>query len=225
MDTEVAPGLMKVPRVKNNNPAEKQITAEQLMREVPAYRTDEYVAPNQNHVMDQDELVDYKYRMRKDFEDKLRMQRHHMGNWVKYAEWEANIGEFKRARSVFERAMDIDFQHVTLWLRYAEMEMRNKNVNHARNVWDRACKHLPRVDQFWYKYAHMEEVLGEKDKCRAVYEDWLSWEPGQNGWDAYLKFEERNGNDIERQREILVRLIECHSVPESYLRAAKFEEK
>lgn len=117
-----------------------------------------------------------------------------MGNWIKYAEWEANIGEFSRARSVFERAMDIDFQHVTLWLRYAEMEMRNKNVAHARNIWDRACKHLPRVDQFWYKYAHMEEMLGELDKVRAIFEDWLSWEPLENAWDAYLKFEERNGN-------------------------------
>lgn len=47
---------------------------------------------------------------------------------MKYAEWEAQIGEFKRARSVFERAIAIDFQHVTLWLKYAEMEMRNKFV-------------------------------------------------------------------------------------------------
>ena len=58
-DTEVAPGMMKVPRVKNTNPAEQQITAEQLMREVPAYRTDDYVSPSQDHVMDADELRDY----------------------------------------------------------------------------------------------------------------------------------------------------------------------
>lgn len=29
------------------------------MREVPAYRTDDYVSPNQDHVMDADELRDY----------------------------------------------------------------------------------------------------------------------------------------------------------------------
>lgn len=116
------------------------------MREVPAYRTDDYRPPSSVHVMDQDELEEYKYRMRKELEEKLRMQRHHMGNWIKYGEWEASIGEFMRARSVFERAMDVDYQHVTMWLKYAEMEMRNKNVNHARNVWERACKHMPRVD-------------------------------------------------------------------------------
>lgn len=51
-----------------------------------------------------------------------------MGNWVKYAEWEASIGEFQRARSVFERALDVDFKHITLWLKYAEMEMKGKFV-------------------------------------------------------------------------------------------------
>ena len=72
------------------------------------------------------------------------MQKHHMGTWLKYAEWEASIGEFHRVRSIFERAIQIDMEHVTLWLKYADMEMRNKFVNSARNVWERACKHMPR---------------------------------------------------------------------------------
>jgi crooked neck len=96
--------------------------------------------------MDPDELDDYKYRMRKDFEDSLRRQKHHMGTWLKYAEWEASIGEFLRARSVFERAIAVDFEHITLWLKYADMEMRQKHIESARNVWERACKHMPRVD-------------------------------------------------------------------------------
>ena len=114
-----------------------------------------------------------------------------MGTWIRYAEWEATIGEFQRSRSVFERAMEVDYQHVTLWLKYAEMEMRNKHVSHARNIWDRACKHLPRTDQFWYKYAYMEEMLGNYDKVREIFESWMTWEPKENAWDAYLKFEER----------------------------------
>lgn len=97
-------------------------------------------------IMDPDELEDYKYRMRKDFEDSLRKQKHYMGTWQKYAEWEASIGEVLRARSVFERAIAVDFEHITLWLKYADMEMRLKHIESARNVWERACKHLPRVD-------------------------------------------------------------------------------
>ena len=41
-------------------------------------------------IKDPDELEDYKYRMRKNFEDSLQMQKHHMGTWLKYAEWEAS---------------------------------------------------------------------------------------------------------------------------------------
>ena len=93
-----------------------------------------------------------------------------MGTWIKYATWEANIGDLKRARSIFERALDVDYTHVTLWLKYAEMEMKNKCIMHARNVWERACKYMPRVEQFWFKYAYMEEMLGEFTKARTIFD-------------------------------------------------------
>ena len=64
---------MRIPKIKNYNAATQQITAEQLMREVPAYKTEEYRAPSSVHIMDQDELTDYKFTKRKEFEEKLRM--------------------------------------------------------------------------------------------------------------------------------------------------------
>lgn len=67
--------------------------------------------------------------------------------WLKYALWEEQHKDFRRARSVFERALDVDYRSVQVWLRYAEMEMRNRFINHARNIWDRAVTLLPRVDQ------------------------------------------------------------------------------
>jgi len=214
---------MRVAKIKNYTPAEIQITAEQLLRESQAYRQDEYKAPR-HRMQDESELEEYKYRMRRDFEDAIRRQRHHMGNWVKYAEWEGSIQEFARARSVFERAIDVDFEHVQLWLKYAEMEMRNKFVNHARNVWERACKHLPRVDQFWFKYAYMEEMLGENEKVRAIFQDWMTWVPPENAWNAYLKFEERQG-DLTKCRAILEKFIDSFPAVGSYLKAARFEEQ
>lgn len=103
------------------------------------------------------------------------------------------------------------------------MEMRNKFINHARNVWERACKHLPRVDQFWYKYAYMEEMLGNHERVRRIFEDWMTWEPNENAWNAFLKFEERMG-DMERCRKILERYIDLNPNVNSYIKAAKFEE-
>ncbi|CAM9333479.1 unnamed protein product, partial [Discosporangium mesarthrocarpum] len=126
------------------------------------------------------------------FEDTIRKQREHIGNWMKYAGWEESQKEYERARSIYERVLDVDYRNQqTIWLKYAEFEMRSKFVNHARNVWDRAVALLPRVDQFWYKYAYMEEMLGHPAKARSIFERWMEWQPDDNAWSAYVKFEMR----------------------------------
>nr|GEX90845.1 crooked neck-like protein 1 [Tanacetum cinerariifolium] len=80
---------------------------------------------------------------------------------------------------------------------FADMEMKNKFINHARNVWDRAITLLPMVHQLWYKYIHMEEMLGNVAGARQIFERWMSWEPDQQAWLSYIKFELRY-NEIER---------------------------
>ena len=231
-ESEKSMGIQRISRVKNKNPAAIQITAEQLLREAQAHQVESGM-PTMQPIRDPEELEDYKYRQRKEFEDSVRRQVHHIGNWMKYAEWETSMKDFRRARSIFERALEVDYQHVGLWLRYAEMEMKNKFVNHARNVWERACKLLPGVDQFWLKYAYMEEVLGNYDKVREIFESWMSWNPKDTAWLAYLKFEERMGN-VQNCRNILERFIdvepnigdqEATDAVGRYLKAAIFEEK
>ncbi|CAE7667839.1 CRNKL1, partial [Symbiodinium sp. KB8] len=180
-------------------------------------------APKQR-ITDPDELAEYKLRKRKEFEDRLRMQRMHMPSWMRYAEWEASHGEFTRARSVFERAIDVDYQNRTLWLKYAEMEMKNKFINRARNVWDRAVTILPRVDQYWYKYAYMEEMVGNINNARAVFERWMKWEPDDPAWLAYIKLEMRQG-EVERARAIYERYVACAFTQQAYLRFAKWEDR
>jgi crooked neck len=69
----------------------------------------------------------------------------------------------------------------------------------------------------------MEEVLGNYDHVRSIFEDWMTWEPTENAWNAYLKFEERMGK-IENCRAILERYIDLNPNVKSYLKAAKFEE-
>ena len=62
---------MRVAKIKNYTPAEIQITAEQLLRESQAYRMEDFKAPR-HRVQDESELEDYKYRMRRDFEEAIR---------------------------------------------------------------------------------------------------------------------------------------------------------
>lgn len=214
---------MKLQKIRNSAAAQSQITAEQLIRDSQAHKTDDLVIPIQK-INDEEELNEYKLRKRRGFEEQLKRQRYHIGTWIKYALWEEHQGEFIRSRSVFERAIKIDYRNTTLWLKYAEMEMKNKFINHARNVWERACKYLPRVDQFWYKWAYMEEMLGNYIGAREIFKSWMSWEPEDLSWLAFAKFEERLG-ELQNAREVLYKYIEVHFNLRAFLRVAKFEEK
>ena len=60
---------------------------------------------------------DFKFKKRKEFEDQIKKNVGLVGNWLKYAQWEASQGEFARARSVYERGLDVAHRNTTLWLK------------------------------------------------------------------------------------------------------------
>ncbi|KAJ4367587.1 NineTeen Complex (NTC) component [Neocucurbitaria cava] len=211
------------PRVKNKAAAPVQISAEQLLREAVDRQDDKVKAPTQRFA-DLEELHEHQGRKRKEFEDYVRRNRINMNNWMRYAQWELDQKEFRRARSVFERALDVDSTSVALWLRYIEAEMKTRNINHARNLLDRAVTILPRVDKLWYKYVYMEETLGNIDGARAVFERWMQWEPEDAAWSSYIKLETRHG-EFERARAIFERFTIVHPEAKNWIKWAKFEEE
>ncbi|KAI0387292.1 cell cycle control protein [Hypomontagnella monticulosa] len=211
------------PRVKNKAAAPIQISAEQLLREAVDRQETSLQAPTQRFG-DLEELHEFQGRKRREFEDYVRRNRINMNNWMRYAAWELEQKEFKRARSIFERALDVDSTSVVLWIRYIEAEMKNRNINHARNLLDRAVTILPRVDKLWYKYVYMEEMLGNIPGTRQVFERWMSWEPDEAAWSAYIKLEKRYG-EFQRARDIFGRFTIVHPEPRNWIKWAKFEEE
>ncbi|OTB19569.1 hypothetical protein K445DRAFT_18119 [Daldinia sp. EC12] len=211
------------PRVKNKAAAPIQISAEQLLREAVDRQETSLQAPTQRFG-DLEELHEFQGRKRREFESFVRRNTINMNNWMRYAAWELEQKEFKRARSIFERALDVDPTSVVLWIRYIEAEMKNRNINHARNLLDRAVTILPRVDKLWYKYVYMEEMLGNIPGTRQVFERWMAWEPDEAAWSAYIKLEKRYG-EYQRAREIFERFTIVHPEPRNWIKWAKFEEE
>lgn len=211
------------PRVKNKAAAPIQISAEQLLREAVDRQEPGLEAPTQRFA-DLEELHEYQGRKRKDFEDYVQRNRINMNNWMRYAAWELEQKEFRRARSIFERALDVDPTSVVLWIRYIEAEMKTRNINHARNLLDRAVTILPRIDKLWYKYVYMEETLGNIPGTRQVFERWMSWEPEEGAWGAYIKMEKRY-SEFERARAIFQRFTVVHPEPRNWIKWARFEEE
>jgi tetratricopeptide (TPR) repeat protein len=212
----------KVMTARNKMPAAMQITAEQILRESKDRSTGSMSIPKLP-ILDREELDEYRGRMRKQFEDKSRRNRANVGNWLKYAAFEEAQFEYDRARSIFERAIETDHRNQAMWLKYLDMEMRNKNVNRARNLFDRVTALLPRVDAFWYKYTYMEELLENVTGSREVFERWMGWEPGEEAWLAYIKFELRY-KQVDRARQVQKRFVTIYPVPKNWIRWAKFEE-
>jgi crooked neck len=208
--------------VKNRAPAPIQISAEQIVREAADRQEAAPVEPIVK-IHDAEEYQTYLADRRKQFEDNIRYRREHMGNWVKYARFEEEHKEYERARSVFERAIEVDYRSAELWLRYAEFEMRNEFINHARNVLDRAVQLLPRVDFLWYKYVYMEEMVGDVAKTRAVFERWMKWQPDDNAWLSYARFETRC-HDMNRAEQIMRRYVRTYPSAKSFAKFAKWAE-
>ena len=48
----------------------------------------------------------------------------------------------------------------------------------------------------------------------------MEWEPDDNGWNAYIKFEMRQ-EETERARAVFERYIRCHPTQRAYLKYAK----
>jgi crooked neck len=211
-------------QVKNRAPAPIQISAEHLIRESKERGLEVVAKAPRVFIADKEELEQYQQTKRQDFENQIRKQKQKIGTWTRYALWEASLKEYERARSVFERALDVDYRNPMIWLKYAEMEMKAKFVNHARNIWDRVVALLPRMDVFWYKYTYMEELVGASEAARQVFERWMKWEPDDNAWGSYIKFEQRQ-EQTGRCRGIFERYIVCHPTARAYLKYAKFEEK
>ena len=212
------------PRVKNKAPAPVQISAEQLLREaVDRSESGGLQAPT-TRFSDLEELHEYQGRKRREFEDYVRRNRLNMNNWFRYAQFELEQREYRRARSIFERALDVDPTDVRLWLRYIDAETRHRNIQHSRNLFDRAVKILPRADRLWYRWIFQEEMLGNVGGTREIFERWMAWEPDEAAWSAYIKFEKRYG-EIERASELFKRLTSIRPDPRNWLKWAKFEEE
>lgn len=71
-----------------------------------------------------------------------------------------------------------------------------------------------------------QEMLGNSAKARAIFERWMEWEPEDNAWGAYVKFEMRQEqpaharycttwNSARCSRQVLGELLES-SRPEIY---------
>ncbi|CDK28556.1 unnamed protein product [Kuraishia capsulata CBS 1993] len=203
-------------------PAQKQITAEQILLEAYESRDKPQQSKPEYKLTDLEELHEFQRRKRTEYENALRVKRLDIGQWKRYANFEIEQHDFNRARSIFERALEVDHANVPLWIRYAQVEISGRNINHARNVLERGVTILPMVYKLWYQYISVEESIGDVLGVRALFERWLKYKPGKEAWGAYVNFETRY-RQFDRARLIYERFVVAYPEWESWNRWIQFE--
>lgn len=199
----------------------KQVAADNILQEV--YKRRKVVKPaTKVDILDLEELRELQRRKRTEYETYLKRNRLDIGQWIRYARFEVEQHDIRRARSVFERALLVDISHVPLWIRYIDTEIRLKNINHARNLLNRAISVLPRVDKLWYKYLVIEESLGNVEIVRSLFTKWTSLEPGTNAWDSFVDFESRQ-ESWDNVRKVFAMYVLVHPQTSTWLRWVQFE--
>lgn len=157
-----------------------------------------------------EELALYRQKKRAELEVKVTRGRQALGNWVKYARWEAEQQNFTRMRSVLERALEIHGLEASLWRDYAELEASNGFVKEARQVYGRAVQLLPAAVDLWLKYVLLELAAGRETLAREVFLKWTqttSVEPPSWAFELQVLLEvaihpplSRSGEDADRRR-------------------------
>ena len=198
-----------------------QITVQDILKD--AYTRRKQPKPfTQIDILDLEELRELQYRRRKEYEGYLKRNRLDMGQWIRYALFEIEQRDMRRARSVFERALLVNPAHVPLWIRYIDSELKLKYINHARNLLDRAIATLPRVDKLWYKYLFLEESLENWDVVRSLFTQWCALEPDEDAWNSYIQFEIRQEN-WENVRKVFARFVQVYPTAKVWLDWVYFE--
>lgn len=198
-----------------------QLSVDNILNEAYARRK---VAKVQTKVdiLDIDELREFQGRKRTEFESYLKRNRLDMGQWMRYAVFEQEQHNMRRARSVFERALLVNVSYVPLWIHYIDAELKFKYLNHARNLLDRAITTIPRVDKLWYKYLFLEESLENWDIVRSLYNKWCSLEPDRGVWISYIESEKRQRN-WHNVRQIYEKFVLVYPEAQTWLAWVDFE--
>jgi len=114
--------------------------------------------------------------------------------WINYAVYEEyTSNDLERSREIYKKVLEIiphnNFTFSKIWILYAHFHIRQKNLDQARKVFGMSIAKCPR-EKIFKAYIELELQLGNVDKCRLIYEKFISTQPdNSNAWVKYAELE------------------------------------
>ena len=126
--------------------------------------------------------------------------------WINYALFEElEADDSEKCREVYAQCLRIVphklFSFSSIWTMFAHFELRQRNLDAARSILGNAIGRAPKPKIFT-AYIEMEMQLGNMERCRAIYEKYLQYDPSAvSAWIKFTELEHSLG-ELERARAI-----------------------
>ncbi len=126
--------------------------------------------------------------------------------WIYYAVYEELTNrDLERASQIYQTCLKViphkQFTFSKIWISAAKVYVRQKDLSAARKVFGRAIGMCGK-ERIFQEYIALELSLGEIDRCRALYNNYLKNMPHNcNAWTKYADLEKSLG-ESERSRSI-----------------------
>lgn len=214
---------------RDGRQAEEQVSIQKLFHDAVAMQ--KFHSPNQSGagarvmIHSREELALYRQKRRAELEEGVRRGFKAIGNWIRYARWEAQQRDFDRMRAVMERAVPVHGENPNLWRDYAELEESNGFIEHARQVWNRGVTALPSSVDLWVKYLAMEQAVGQDQRVRDVFRRWLAGDAAPLCAYELAALYEAQQRRQAGCRDVLRQCVERFNTPASWLLYSATEQQ
>lgn len=126
--------------------------------------------------------------------------------WINYALYEElECRDIPRTREIYKTILNEvphkAFSFAKLWIFAVNFEVRQKDIAAGRKIFGRAIGVAP-SEKIFKAYISLELQLGEVDRCRILYEKYLSFMPDNCA--AWIQFAEteRDLREVKRARQV-----------------------
>jgi crooked neck len=126
--------------------------------------------------------------------------------WIYYAVYEEmKVGDLERTSKIYEMCLSIiphkEFSFAKIWVLAAKLYVRKKDLAAARKLLGKAIG-LCGKEKIFVEYIALELALGEVDRCRSLYNNYVKSMPFNcKAWTRYAELEKTVG-EVERCRAI-----------------------
>ncbi|XP_031567761.1 crooked neck-like protein 1 [Actinia tenebrosa] len=144
--------------------------------------------------------------------------------WLLYAQFEIRQKNLKAARQALGTAIG-KCPKDKLFREYIGLELQLREFDRCRKLYEKFLEFSPANCTTWVKFAELEAILGDADRCRAIFELAVSQpllDMPEVLWKAYIDFE-INLEEYDRVRDLYERLLQRTNHVKVWISYGQFE--